>query len=229
MICRYSLWSILTSNLTDVPSIQLDMQYRMLPQISEFSNINFYHDTIRDSPARQLAQQDKPSPVTFVNHSGPEKRVGQSLANETEADIVMDLVLYQHLEEKQDLKDIGLITGYAAQSELLKRRARETFGAQAKELEIHTVDGFQGREKSTIIMSMVRSNKVGALGFLTKEQRLNVALTRAQNRLLVVGNASTLAYVNPWASRDHIFQKYMAWLQKKGLIRNWKDRQTLVE
>lgn len=186
----------------------------MLPQISEFSNQQFYYDIIRDSPARRSAQRGYPSPVTFVDHSGPEKRVGQSSANEEEAAIVMELVLHQHVELKQQLEDIGLITGYVAQADLLKRRARDLFGEQAAALEIHTVDGFQGREKKTIIMSLVRSNAAGFIGFLTDERRLNVALTRAQDRLFVVGNANTLGCVRPWDSNDHIFIKYMAWVQE---------------
>lgn len=186
----------------------------MLPLISEFSNTQFYHDSIRDSAARQQAQAGRLPPVTFINHSGPETRIGQSLANEDEVSIIMKLVLHQHIELKQKLGDIGIITAYAAQADLLNRRARELFGEQAAALEIHTVDGFQGRDKQTIIMSTVRSNAYGDIGFLKDERRLNVALTRAEDRLLVVGNANTLAYANPWNSRDHVYVHYMHWLQQ---------------
>ena len=188
----------------------------MLPLISEFSNQQFYHGSIRDSASRQRDQEGRKSAVTFINHSGQESRVGQSIANEEEASIIMKLVFHQHVELEQPLEDIGVITGYAAQADLLNRRARELFGERSAALEIHTVDGFQGRDKKSIILSTVRSNSGCYIGFMTDERRLNVALTRAEDRLFVVGNANTLGYANPWNNEVHIFARYMQWLQKVG-------------
>jgi hypothetical protein len=151
--------------------------------------------------------------VLFIHHANFEVRVGQSLANPREADIIMQLVQDQRAAGRA-LEDIGIISAYLAQANLLAQKARTIFGDEAAKLEIHTVDGFQGRDKPTIIISTVRSNSNAAIGFLKDERRLNVALTRAEDRLFVVGNRNTLGYVNPWTRQGHIFSKYVDWAAK---------------
>jgi len=103
-------------------------------------------------------------------------------------------------------QDIGIIAPYAAQITLLKRllntdlsyqtRFREVLGAhramQLANIEIKTVDGFEGREKDVIIFSTVRNNAAGHIGFLADKKRLNVGLTRAKRGLFVIGSISTL-------------------------------------
>ena len=80
-----------------------------------------------------------------------------------------------------------MITPYAAQARLL----RELIADPA--VEIDTVDGFQGREKEAVVISLVRSNTIAELGFLTDTRRTNVALTRARRKRIVIGDSSTLA------------------------------------
>ena len=191
----------------------------MLPAISAFSNEHFYHGSIRDAQSRieavdackQYSRAD--SAVLFVHHTNFEVKVGQSLANPREADIIMQLVQDQQAAG-QSLEDIGIISAYLAQANLLAQKARAIFGDDAARLEIHTVDGFQGRDKPTIIISTVRSNSNAAIGFLKDERRLNVALTRAEDRLFVVGNRNTLGYTNLWTGQGHIFSKYVDWAAK---------------
>jgi AAA domain len=103
-------------------------------------------------------------------------------------------------------KDIGIIAPYVAQISLLTRlfttdldstaRLRELLGdtlfAQLKDIEIKTVDGFEGREKDVILFSTVRNNEHGNIGFLADKRRLNVGLTRAKRALFIVGNIKTL-------------------------------------
>ena len=84
-------------------------------------------------------------------------------------------------------RDVGVITPYAAQVRLLRERLA------APGLEIDSVDGFQGREKEAIVLSLVRSNTENDVGFLADVRRTNVALTRARRKLLVVGDSATLA------------------------------------
>ena len=83
---------------------------------------------------------------------------------------------------------IGVIAPYRAQVRLLRERLADEPG-----LEIDSVDGFQGREKEAIVVSFVRSNAEGEIGFLADARRTNVALTRARRKLLVIGDSATLA------------------------------------
>ena len=86
--------------------------------------------------------------------------------------------------------DIAVITPYAAQVRLLREAAR---GELANGLEIDTVDGFQGREKEAVVISLVRANAKGEIGFLADTRRMNVALTRARRKLIVIGDSATIA------------------------------------
>ena len=96
------------------------------------------------------------------------------------------------LINEYDIKeeDIGIITPYAAQVSLLISKLRGEENLQ--NVEIATVDGFQGREKRVVIISMVRSNEQGEVGFLSDKRRLNVSITRAKQLLAIVGDADTL-------------------------------------
>ncbi|BGP44197.1 hypothetical protein JCM10450v2_000006 [Rhodotorula kratochvilovae] len=145
-------------------------------------------------------------PVAFVTHSGPETVHRQSLLNRTESSILISIVGDLLLQNPSlRASDIGIISPYYAQTRLLLNtfesgyaasRLRPLLGAQraaeAGEVEVNTVDGFQGREKRVVLLSTVRSNQGGYIGFLTDRRRLNVALTRARDALIVVGNERTL-------------------------------------
>ena len=115
-------------------------------------------------------------------------------------------------KNKVDLKDIGVITFYSAQ----KQRLYEKFYTKEKyqELKIDSVDGFQGMELPYIILSTVRSNLEGILGFLSVENRLNVSLTRAKKGLILVGDAKCLA------KRPGIFRDLIKFYCSNGLILN---------
>jgi superfamily I DNA and/or RNA helicase len=200
----------------------------MLPQISRFPNAAFYGGLLRDRPIREREASslvlrssflaDPTKPVAFVGHSSTERRTGGagSIANEDEATVVCALVA--DLLRKNgalDGADIGVISPYAAQVGTIKRRLTRELQvdmsdlppvrqAQGAFVEVATVDGFQGREKDVIILSTVRANKEGSIGFLDDPRRLNVALTRARRALFVVGDVSTLAEARAsrWEKRE---------------------------
>ena len=92
------------------------------------------------------------------------------------------------LESGLPSSNVAIITPYAAQARLLRDRLQRT----NLELEIDTVDGFQGREKEAVIISLVRSNSTCEIGFLADTRRMNVALTRARRKLIVVGDSATI-------------------------------------
>ena len=111
--------------------------------------------------------------------------------------------------------DIGVISPYAGQVRLLNTLFEDTGGVSTGErfhgLEVRTVDGYQGREKELIIISTVRSNETGEIGFLKDRRRLNVAMTRAKRGLVVVGDSRTLRHDPTWAS-------WLDWVGERGLM-----------
>ena len=100
---------------------------------------------------------------------------------------------------------IAVITPYAAQARLI-RRLCEVDG-----VEVDTVDGFQGREKDVVIISCVRCNREGAIGFLGDTRRMNVALTRAKRKLIVIGDSATLANHEFYSDLLRYFEKIDAY------------------
>jgi superfamily I DNA and/or RNA helicase len=204
-----------------VPSVQLDTQYRMHPHISAFPNKQFYLGSIKDSDERiaSMTTHNK-QPVVFYHHTHAESKSGQSIINDGEADDIVRLLLRlqrdraaKGQDEKTTFSNIGIISMYAAQKELIRRKVRDALGDDHG-VEIHTVDGFQGRDKDTIIISTARSNSGGFKGFLTDPRRMNVALTRARNQLYVFGNANTLEAFQAWARETPVTAEYINWLRK---------------
>lgn len=188
----------------------LTTQYRMHEKIMTFSSERFYggrlraSEEVRDHTLRDLGYDDArvegrlrrvtlpEEPVVFVDTSrenGGERQRGDSSSRENpgEADLVARLAESFRWAGVPD-REIGVISPYADQVDLVRRGLDE-----AEDLEVHTVDGFQGREKEVVILSLVRSNDRGEVGFLDDVRRLNVALTRARRKLVVVGDASTVA------------------------------------
>jgi superfamily I DNA and/or RNA helicase len=180
---------------------RLDVQYRMHQDIMLFSSQEFYegtlqaHDSVRGHRLCDLAGVSAcaltESAVQFLDTAGAgydEQREpgGESRLNVREADLVSRKVRAL-LACGVAPEMIGVIAPYAAQVRLLRERLA---GAG---LEIDSVDGFQGREKEVVVLSLVRSNPEGEVGFLADVRRLNVALTRARRKVLVVGDSATLS------------------------------------
>ncbi len=180
----------------------LEVQYRMNQAIMHFPNVEFYegkleaHESVKYRDMSELISKPctedylKPErPVVFINVEAKEKqRKGStSYYNDEEALIVKELV-DKLLGCGLKPEHIGVISPYDDQVMLIRNLLEGYEG-----LEIKTVDGFQGREKEVIIISFVRANDEGNLGFLKDMRRLNVAITRAKRKLIMVGNASTLS------------------------------------
>ncbi|GAA5867611.1 hypothetical protein JCM1840_002570 [Sporobolomyces johnsonii] len=187
-------------------------------------------------------------PVAFVSHTSPEQLNRRSLLNRAEVDLIIEIVGdLLNRNPTLDARDIGIISPYYAQTRLLTNtfgsgwatsRLRRLLGyARARtvqDVEVNTVDGFQGREKKIIILSTVRSNKGGHIGFLTDKRRLNVALTRAKDALFVVGNKETLRKAirnDDWGGHDDsdadagVWRKFLGWCEERGLVREWKGNE----
>jgi ATP-dependent RNA/DNA helicase IGHMBP2 len=162
--------------------------------------LQFYKDTlIADDLVRRHRLSELPGvgstplteePLTFIDTAGADydeeaEADGSSRCNPTEGRLVLTKV-QQLLDAGVPAGDIAVIAPYAAQVRWLRERAPDPA------LEIDTVDGFQGREKEAVAISLVRSNREGEIGFLADTRRMNVALTRPRRKLIVVGDSATL-------------------------------------
>ena len=183
----------------------LDTQYRMHPAISDFPNRTFYDGRLvdgitaaeRPNPAG-LLWNDWEVPMAFLPVNGDELLSPDGASKENPAEAGWVAKILENLLQTGDLEeaDIGIITPYAGQV----RAIRDALPERNDSVEVHTVDGYQGREKEVIIFSCVRSNSDGTVGFLSDERRLNVALTRAKRGLIVIGDPDTLRNDETWAS-----------------------------
>ena len=183
----------------------LDTQYRMHPAISDFPNRIFYEGRLvdgirvadRPNPAG-LLWNDWEVPMAFLPVNGDELLSPDGASKENPAEVGWVAKILENLLQAGDLEetDIGIITPYAGQV----RAIRDALPERNDSVEVHTVDGYQGREKEVIIFSCVRSNSDGIVGFLSDARRLNVALTRAKRGLIVIGDPDTLRNDETWAS-----------------------------
>jgi superfamily I DNA and/or RNA helicase len=196
-----SLMERLVGELGGGISRRLTTQYRMHEAIMEFSSAEFYESSlVADASVKEHLLCDLPgvstgpltsTPLTLIDTAGASyseelEPDGESRMNPAEAELVVTHV-QQLLVGGLAARDLAVITPYAAQA----RHLREQLAIEG--LEIDTVDGFQGREKEAVVISLVRSNATGEIGFLADTRRMNVALTRARRKLIVIGDSATIA------------------------------------
>lgn len=183
----------------------LKMQYRMNEQIMKFSSEWFYHGMVESAPTvshRGILDYDTPMMwIDTAECDGKEEFVGENFGRINRAEAEMTLqTLQQYLEKigKQRILeesiDVGIISPYRAQVQLLRKelRKREFFRPYRHLLTVNTVDGFQGQERDIILISLVRSNDGGDIGFLRDLRRMNVAITRARMKLIILGSSETM-------------------------------------
>jgi ATP-dependent RNA/DNA helicase IGHMBP2 len=225
----------------DGPRKMLDVQYRMHQDIMNFSSDIFYDGHLQaDEAVRTALLADLPhvtsSPLTdcaihFIDTAGasydeePEPD-GESRMNPLEADLVVKKV-NELMDHGVPPEDIAVISPYSAQVKLLRQkinslaRAAVLGGGDAAlsvaDIEIDSVDGFQGREKEAIVVSLVRSNRDGDVGFLADTRRMNVALTRARRKLIVIGDSATIT-VHPF------YEKMVKYFESIGAYHSvWEE------
>lgn len=183
----------------------LKMQYRMNEQIMKFSSDWFYNGMVESAPTvshRGILDYDTPMMwIDTAECDGKEEFVGENFGriNRAEAELTLQ-TLQQYLEKIGKLRileesiDVGIISPYRAQVQLLRKelRKREFFRPYRHLLTVNTVDGFQGQERDIILISLVRSNDGGDIGFLRDLRRMNVAITRARMKLIILGSSETM-------------------------------------
>lgn len=181
----------------------LNVQYRMNPLLMKFPNAEFYNNSLKsDSSVDKITINDltnsykQEKALLFIDTSDVddegEKHVkdSKSIINRLESEIAIKLA-NDYLKIGLSEDKIGIISPYADQVKIIQEKTP---------VEVKTVDGFQGREKEIIIISTVRSNENGNIGFLKDLRRLNVAITRAKRKLIIIGNKNTLKH-NPTYAR----------------------------
>ncbi|KAL7017145.1 hypothetical protein ACKWTF_010272 [Chironomus riparius] len=203
---------------------RLEVQYRMHPELSQFPSNFFYEGSLQNgvcAEERKL-RVDFPwpspeCPMFFLVTQGAEEIAGSgtSYLNRTEAANV-EKITTRFLKAGLKPEQIGIITPYEGQRAYLVQYMQYQGSLHSKlyqEIEIASVDAFQGREKDIIIMSCVRSNEHQGIGFLNDPRRLNVALTRAKYGIIIVGNPKVLSKQQLW----------------NNLLNFYKEKKVLVE
>lgn len=195
-----SLMERLMKEMGPKVSRRLTVQYRMNQAIQDFSSNYFYGSSlVASSEVKSHLLSELPevenneltgSAIDFIDTAGasydeelePDR---ESKRNPQEAELVCRKV-EALIAAGVSPNDIAIISPYAAQVRLLRTQLEHLA------VEIDTIDGFQGREKEVVIISLVRSNIKGDIGFLSDERRMNVALTRARRKLIVIGDSATI-------------------------------------
>ena len=195
--------SILEVAIEHLPQpILLNTQYRMKPAIAGFSSAWFYNGLLQT--AEEL--EDDGVHLTFIDTAGSGMQEthgadGTSLQNEGELKIVSQLLDVEGLSPS----DSAFISPYAGQVLL----ARETLPSSMR---ISTIDSFQGQEKNIIILSLVRSNDDCEIGFLKDYRRMNVAITRAKEQLIVIGDSATIGAYS-------FYEQFLGYVEQHGRYR----------
>jgi ATP-dependent RNA/DNA helicase IGHMBP2 len=195
--------SILETSITNIKNIfLLDTQYRMHSSIAGFSSSYFYEGKLTTAEHLQNAEKQMIFIDTagsgFIETNGSD---GMSLQNEGEIKIIKKLLETENLNSQE----LAIISPYAGQV----TAAKNTLQAGIR---ISTVDSFQGQEKEIIIVSLVRSNDDGDIGFLKDYRRMNVAITRAKNKLYVIGDSATIG-------ADSFYNAFLNYVEINGVYK----------
>lgn len=210
-----TLFDRLIKSLPDDLQTLLRIQYRMNEKIMNFSSQKFYDGkliadkSVKDHLAKDLQGVEDTNltdvPVIFIDTAGTGfaevwNELLESRENEGEANLAMRLV--------GELKKSGIppeqmavITPYVAQVKKLRVMSED------KEMEIGSIDSFQGREKEVVVLSLVRSNEKGEVGFLSDVRRMNVGMTRARRLLIVIGDSGTI-------SQHPFYSEFLDYIEK---------------
>lgn len=201
----------------------LKMQYRMNEAIMRFPSEWFYHGELVAAPEiRYRGILDYDTPMNWIDTSEldfHEEFVGESFGriNKQEADLLLqELEKYINRIGKQRILDeridFGLISPYKAQVQYLRGKIKgNSFLRPFRSLiTVNTVDGFQGQERDVVFISLVRANEDGQIGFLNDLRRMNVAITRARMKLVILGDATTL-------TKHAFYRKLMQFIQEENI------------
>lgn len=199
-----TLMQTIANNQPDAVSL-LKLQYRMNDEIMRFPSEWFYGGMLQSAPeVKYRSILDFDTPITWVNTEEMdcnEEFIGESYGriNKPEAELTISQ-LKEYITKigrerfLGERIDVGVISPYKAQVQYLRQLIKKDafFKPYRQLITVNTVDGFQGQERDVILISLVRANEKGEIGFLGDLRRMNVAITRARMKLIILGNAATL-------------------------------------
>ncbi|KAM4124279.1 hypothetical protein ACB094_01G218800 [Castanea mollissima] len=213
----------------------LDVQYRMHPSISFFPNQEFYNSQISDAPnviergyEKRFLQGNIYGSYSFISidHGKEEFDGGHSPKNMVEAAVVSEIVanLYEEFLVTKKKVSVGVISPYKTQVYAIQEKVKgySKYSDSGFSVSVRSVDGFQGGEEDVIIISTVRSNDNGSIGFLSNLKRANVALTRARYCLWILGNGTTLL------KSDSVWKKLVLDARERQCFYNAEEDQKLA-
>ena len=198
----------------------LKTQYRMKAEVSNFISEVFYNNLVTNDesvyklPNEIIFNKKEFQPMTFYHIESEEKFINSSFYNETQISIIIELVKKIIEIYKNDIKTIinklAILSPYSKQVNEISFAVKKLIcDNNNNSIEVNTIDGFQGKEKSIIIFSTVRSIGSKTIGFLSDERRINVGLTRAKNCLIIIGDCKVLM-------KDKNWDKLIRYAFKKG-------------
>jgi predicted DNA helicase len=190
----------------------LNYQHRMHPNIGQFVSESFYDGKVKMGKRTHLHKIEMPSPfnkeVVFFDTSNSknpfEQNDGFSAKNNTESETISEIILPKLFESNINPSNIAIIAPYKSQVANIKNQINKSESCKFKNIDVSTLDSFQGKEYDIIIFSFTRSSdhnnaplengkrKYSKVGFLDDARRLNVAFSRAKKKLILIGNAKTL-------------------------------------
>ena len=214
-----TLMERIVENKPDVVTL-LKMQYRMNDDIMRFSSDYFYHGEVESAPnVKHRGILDYDDAIAWVDTSDMEAReefVGETFGRINKTEAKLTLAVLQHYFEKigkerilDEAIDVGIISPYRAQVQFLRHliKKQEFFKPYRHLISVNTVDGFQGQERDIVLISLVRANDEGQIGFLRDLRRMNVAMTRARMKLIILGDSTTMG-------KNKFYKKLFEYIQK---------------
>ena len=199
--------------------VLLEEQYRMHQDIMGFSSLQFYNARLKANPsvADRLLLPGEP-PLGFIDTAGcgfDEKSEGTSTSNPEEASFLLRhltalVIKLNAAYPAGDFPTVAVISPYKHQVEILKEQmlSHPELVLAGAAISINTIDSFQGQERDIVYISMTRSNNANSIGFLSDIRRMNVAMTRARKKLVVVGDSATL-------SQLEFYSDFVSYAQQK--------------
>ena len=201
----------------------LNLQYRMHPKIAEFVSNQFYEGKLKNGITEKerinikfdskFNWPNNKFPIVFINVEGQNKISSSGTSYINEMECLTLLFIMKNKIPKEEFQNTCIITPYLGQKELLE----EYLIDNKIEIEVSSIDAFQGKEKDFVIINTVRSNPNGEIGFLKDVKRLNVSISRAKYGLIIIGNADCL-YNAKIEDKYSIWRKYIEYIKNNNSL-----------